>query len=112
MKIMSLEFVYYILILSCILSLIAFKIKIDSQKRDSIKNLMPEEKFLLKEIFLNAGLIPSSALDNEFLKSLEEEELVYKKSTIKKDIIEYGIKNWIKKEIKRDISLVSNYNIY
>jgi hypothetical protein len=110
MKIVFLEFLYYILliflILSCLSFLIAFKIKINLKKRKALKNLMPEEKFLLKEIFLNAEFIPSFVSDNEFLRILEEEGIIYKKIT-SKSMIEYDIKDWIKKEIEKDFNILS-----
>ncbi len=96
-----------------ILILIIFIIKIRFKKRKLFELLVPEEKFLLKEIYVNDGIISLSDLNNKFLKKLENQgiinsSIIIDKLTIdKKHMIKYDIKNWIKKEIEKNPNLLS-----
>ncbi len=111
MDIILLEFSYYAFLISLISSglfFVALYIRgISIKKRTSIKNLWPEEKFLLKEILSNGGFSSSYAENNEFLKILEEEGIIQKKISLEKDRIEYDIKYWVKRHVKKEFELIS-----
>ena len=111
MDIILLEFSYYAFIISLISSglffVVLYILEINSQKRTSIKNLWPEEKFLLKEILSNGGFSSSYAENNEFLKVLEEEGIIHKKISLNKNRIEYDIKYGVKRHVKKEFELIS-----
>ena len=103
-----------LLFIFCLIAALMFKFcawnKCYKEKR-KIKKLMPEEKFLLKEIYFNRTSGLSINKGNEFIKTLEKKGMVYRSAHgILEDIQEnthiYNIRDWVRRTLEENPKLI------
>ncbi len=80
-------------------------LKIQNHRKKTVKKLLPEEKFFLKQIYLQTDVYSKSDPKNRHLMNLERKNIIFLEDN--GDFYKYKINSQIKLELDRDIYILA-----
>ena len=71
-------------------------------RKKLLKSLTPEEKFILKQLYLNDEFFLQVDSNNEFMIILEKKGMIFEKISVNGNKIRYKVSTWVKNEIENN----------